>query len=91
MNVFLEIATRLGGADGGEIVHRGFEKFGNIVFDLLAQAGVLESLAQICLFNVCESATQRTFHNVVVHHCSARESGNVAGVPHGIVPAAREQ
>jgi hypothetical protein len=41
MNVFLEVATRLGGADGGEIVHRGFEKFGNmkfgnIVFDLLA-------------------------------------------------------
>jgi hypothetical protein len=37
MNVFLEVATRLGGADGGEIVRRGFEKFGNIVFDLPAQ------------------------------------------------------
>jgi hypothetical protein len=43
MNVFLEVATRLGGADGGEIVRRGFEKFGNIVFDLPAQAGFLRA------------------------------------------------
>jgi hypothetical protein len=45
MDILLEVATRLGGADGGEIIHRGFEKLGNILFDLLAQARVFESLA----------------------------------------------
>jgi hypothetical protein len=45
MDVFLEVAARLGGADAGKILHWGFEKFGNVQLDLLAQSWVLQGLA----------------------------------------------
>ncbi len=45
MNVFLEIAARLSGADAGEILQRRLEKFGNVQLDLLAQAWAFQSFA----------------------------------------------
>ena len=39
------------------------------IFDLLAQARIFQRLPQIGLFNMGESAAQRTFDHVVVHHC----------------------
>jgi hypothetical protein len=40
MNVLLEVATRLRGADAGEIFHWGLEKFRDVEFYLLAQARI---------------------------------------------------
>jgi len=68
MNIFLEVAARLGGADGTQFFHWRLQEFGDVVLDLLAKAGISQSLAQGGLLDVGESAAQRTFHNVVIHH-----------------------
>jgi hypothetical protein len=68
MHVFLEAAACLGRADGREVFYRRLEKLGDIEFDLFAQAGILKRFPQFGLFDMGESATQRTFHNVIVDH-----------------------
>jgi hypothetical protein len=57
VNIFLEVGARLGGADAGEILHRGLEKFGNVVLNLFAEAWISQGLAQIGLLDMGESAT----------------------------------
>jgi hypothetical protein len=79
MHILLEVAPSLGGAHCGQILHRGLQQFRNVQLDLLAQAGILQRLQQIWFFNVGESATQRTLHNIVVHHCHASRSESLAG------------
>ena len=68
MHVFLKAAACLGCSDGRQVLYRRLEKLGNVEFDLLAQAGTLERLPQFGLFDMGESATQRTLHNVIVDH-----------------------
>jgi hypothetical protein len=87
MDVFLEVASRLSGADAGNILDWRLEKSGNVQLDLLAQTWVFQSLAKVGLLNVGETATERTFHNIVIHHCRASWKEGRADVPLSTVPA----
>lgn len=68
MDVFLEVAPGLRGSYRIQLVDRGLQKLGHVLFNLLADAGLLQSCQEVLILNVGESAAQRTFHDVVVDH-----------------------
>lgn len=70
MYVFLKVAPRLRRSDWGQVVDRGLQKFGNIFFDLLADARLFQRCQQFLVLNMGKSAAQRTFHDVIINHGS---------------------
>jgi hypothetical protein len=72
VNLFLEIAAGLCGADGSQFLDWGFQEFANVFFDLFAQPRILESLEQCRILDMGKSAAQRTLHNVIVNHRQPR-------------------
>ena len=70
MYVLLEIASQLRSAHGTQLFHRGFQQLRDVLLDLLADAGFLQSCEKFLILNMGKSAAQRTFHDVVVNHGS---------------------
>jgi hypothetical protein len=69
MHIFLEIAASLGRAYRCQIFDGRLQQLGDVLLNLLAQPGLMQGCEKLRVFDMGESATQRTFHNVVVNHC----------------------
>jgi hypothetical protein len=79
MNFFLEIMAGLWGSDSAQFLDWGFQEFGYVIFDLLAQPRILESFEQCRILDMGKPAAQRTLHNVVVNHRQPRRLRGVCG------------
>jgi len=70
VNVFLEIAAGLRRSYRAQFVDGGLQKFCDVLFDLLADAGLFQCNQEFLIPNMGKSGAQRAFHDVVVDHGS---------------------
>ena len=78
MHIFLEISARLRCAHRRQLVDGRLQKFGDVLLNLLADAGLLQCVQELLILNVSKSTAQRTFHDVVVDHGSPSSFGDWA-------------
>jgi len=68
MDILLEVAPGLSRAHIRQFLDGRLQEFHYVLFNLFAQARVLQRLSQFGLLDVGESVAQRTLYDVVVNH-----------------------
>jgi hypothetical protein len=68
MDILLEVAPGLSRSHIRQFLDWRLQEFHYVLFNLFAQARVLQRLSQFGLLDVGESAAQWTLHEVIVNH-----------------------